>query len=388
MIELAAPSSSPAPVVPLGKAGAVHRNLVLLPSKEDPSIKRWQTTEGRVASEHVQAGARFDVGRDLTLHVDETDGDHTRVHWGRGSRWHVPTAALPQYIHDLRGELHHAPTSGHPTLDAVLRGEGAHLGKGNDGVVFRHGDRVVKAATVVPYVPENGGRTLDEASRALGREAAAHRALADLPHVQAIDHVEHEGRAFLVKPYLMDTGRLTRGELDALAQTVERMHGRGWVVGDQIQTGRDPGGHVKLMDLGQARHTADPDAQEADLRHLDELYREHGQHREALGLEEGRNKLRVADTLLGMAVRAGDVGKAQLHLAQHTRLTRGVQAHLLVKEFEHPEGSDEAAEASAEWVRLHDAHKVHAQRVADLVARHEADVAQSIQSEQTPPATA
>jgi hypothetical protein len=333
-----------------------------------------------VLAEHVQAGAHFDVpGGPSSLRVEKTGRTTTHVKWASGgSSWRVPTASLPQYIHDLRGELHHPTGADHPVVDAVLRGEGALIGKGNDGLVFRHGDHVVKAATVVPYVPENGGRTMAQANEVLHREADAHRDLGDLPHVQAIQRVEHDGRVFLVKPHLSPTGAMTRGELDAVAQSVERMHARGYVLGDEIQTGRDPGGHVKLMDLGQARRSVDAHAQEDDLRRLDDLYRQHGEKREEATPDELRKRLRVADTLLGMALRAKDAGQAQARLAVHDRLTRNMLGHLNDAWLDAPEGSDAAAEADAEYNLVHDAHFAHKSAVAALVAEREEEMSAAL----------
>lgn len=372
--------SAPGGDQPLSKASAAHGNLVLQPSKSDPKLKRWQRVEGPVAHEHVQAGAHFDVppGGAVSpgaLRIEETGPTTTHVRWSNGgSSWRVPTASLPQYVHDLRGEVHHPAGADHPVVDAVVRGEGKLIGKGNDGLVFRHGDHVVKAATVVPYVPENGGRTLEQANEVLHREADAHRDLGDLPHVQAIQRTEHDGRVFLVKPYLNPTGAMTRGELDGMAQTVERMHARGYVLGDQIQTGRDPGGHVKLMDLGQARRSMDSYAQEDDLRRLDDLYREHGEQREQHTPDELRRRLRASDTLLGMALRGKDAARAQAHLATHERLTRALQSHLDDEQFSAPEGSDEANAAEKEYQQVHDAHHKHKSAVAGLLADHEEDV--------------
>ena len=286
----------------------------------DPEIHRW------VRDEDIRPGAVFPspLGR---LQVEHADHEHAEIRPVEGgSSVRVPRASASHFFNDLAGSLAgHTPTSGNPHVDRVIRENGEWIGKGEDGIVFRAGpDHVVKVSTTVPFQPFNQGhRTPEEAAEHLGGEARAHAALAGIPHVPEVTVHQHEGRTWIVKPYLDDVGQLTAGEADSVRDAVRAMHARGWALGDQVQLGRDARGQVQIMDLGQA-HPLDPsassrsrgplsaDPRERDEERLAQLYREHGHTYYPTG--EGLRRAESAGRLLlGMALKHGDRQRAEAH---------------------------------------------------------------------------
>lgn len=289
-----APRRTPRPA-PVLKA-APHEGLALRPSRTNPRSRRWervterpQDRRGRPVQGHeVKAGAHFALERREGVRVQRTTPEETWLSWGDSRHeWRAPTALVPQLVHDLRGELHGAPTSPDPTLNRALRGEGRFLGKGDQGVAVRVGDEVVKAATIAPYHPENGIRSREQANQNLEREQAAHDLLAQHPLTPACRLVHHQGRTYLVKPYLSPAGRLSGDELEQVQDYVNALHEAGWDHGDEIELGRDPTGQIKMIDLGMARPTRDGE-HEGDHMRLDRLFENHGQQRTPSGRELDR----------------------------------------------------------------------------------------------------
>lgn len=292
----------------LAKA-ARQPGLSLRPTARNPRVKRWQ----RVHPDDVHAGAHFELPTRDGLRVHETNASETVLSWGDSrNTWRAPTASVPQLVHDLRGELRGRANSGDPAVDDALAGRGAFLGKGDQGVVHRVGAEVVKAATVAPFHPENGVRTLQQANALALREQAAHHALAGHPVIPEVRHVHHEGRAYLVKPYLEPAGRLSKDELEQVQDLVDGAHGQGWVIGDELQVGRDPSGQIKLMDLGMARPSEDRGHQEDDHLYLDRLFAEHNQERQPKGRELQRDYERARMLLTGV------IGLSNPHARERT----------------------------------------------------------------------
>lgn len=152
----------------------------------------------------------------------------------------MPRESVAHFANDLRGMVRGAPTSDDPAVNAVLRGEATWLGKGNDGIAFRVGDEVVKVSTTVPYQPFNAGHMTPEGSAVRMKrqhEASETMKAAGVGAILPTRYVRHGDKAFLVKPYVEIPPKFTRAQLDEIAQSIEAMHEKGWVMRDEIQPG-------------------------------------------------------------------------------------------------------------------------------------------------------
>jgi hypothetical protein len=152
----------------------------------------------------------------------------------------MPSESVAHFANDLRGMVRGAATSDDPAVNSVLRGEATWLGKGNDGIAFRIGDEVVKVSTTVPYQPFNAGHMTPEgAAVRMKSQHEASEALhaAGVGAILPTRYVKHGDKAFLVKPYVEIPPKFTREQLDEIAQSIEAMHERGWVMRDEIQPG-------------------------------------------------------------------------------------------------------------------------------------------------------
>ena len=277
----------------------------------DPAKHRW------VRAEDIRQGATFPTPLG-DLRVKSADPDHVQVeHATGGHPVTMPRASAHHFFNDLTGSLAgHHPTSGNPHVDAVIAGRGEHLGKGNDGIVHRHGDHVVKVSTTVPYQPFNAGhRTPEGAAEHLQAEGNAHKALQGIRGVQEVQSIHHEGRTWLVKPHLDPAGKLSQAEADHIRDSVREMHGRGWSMNDEIQVGRHPRHGVQFMDLGQAHQAKGQHEIDRDEERLQDLYRQHGHTFHPVG-----EALRRAETsnrvLLHAAIKGGDHDKAAARFSQ------------------------------------------------------------------------
>lgn len=295
----------------------------------DAAKHRW------VRDGDIRPGATFPspLG-DLTVHhADEREAVVRPA--GGGASVSMPRASASHFFNDLAGSLAgHTPTSGNPHVDGVIRHNGAWLGKGNDGIVFGHGDKVVKVSTTVPYQPFNAGhRTPDEAAEHLQHEADAHEHLQGIPHVPSVSAYRHEGRTWLVKPHLAELGKLSAGEADSVRDSVRAMHARGWVLGDTVQLGRDHTGAVQFMDLGQAHPSTGDHERERDEERLEELYREHGHDYYPVG-EQLRRTEGARRMMVNAALKRGDLSRAEHYHAEWKEHARRRGAELAGGDFD------------------------------------------------------
>ncbi|MFA5801201.1 MAG: DUF5661 family protein [Thermoleophilia bacterium] len=287
-----------------------------------------------VRDEDVKPGTRFYVPHHEELDVRSVKDGKAEV----GLVGHPITVDVPEksvkYFHaDMHGQLNHKPDSGNEHVDAVIRGEGEHLGKGNDGIVYRHGEKVVKVSTTVPYQPFNRGqhRTPEEALRHLQKEHEAHTALQGIPGVPEVDGQEHEGRYWMVKPHLSPTGVVDEKEAHQVRDSVRAMHAKGWVLGDTVQVGRDKSGGIQFMDLGSA-HKSDSDYQrEHDEERLASFFHLH-RLKYTDPPAEVQKKERVARTLLDMAIKHQDPEKVRAHRIEWKRLASEHRMNLVRKD--------------------------------------------------------
>jgi hypothetical protein len=177
----------------------------------------------------------------------------------------------------------------------VLAGRATFLGKGDDGLAFKVGSKVVKVSTTVPYQPDNAGHLSPaQAIERLRKQTEVHNRIASLvgPSVQPATFVRHGDKGFQVKPYVTIPPKLSRTQLDQVQDAVIAIHRAGYVVGDEIQVGLDAAGRMVLFDLGKASPLGKEDdgyhgPATADRQHLAELYRRNGERFVRRDIDEG-----------------------------------------------------------------------------------------------------
>lgn len=204
---------------------------------------------------------------------------------------HVPTHLVPHHLDDMNHTVTSSnPNHPNPHVDAVLKGAAKHLGRGQDGSVFKHGAKTVKVSTVTPYQASNwmSYRSPEEARDHIktGVERTEKLRAAGVPGIPKTEYHEHEGRGFAVRDHLRIPEKLTQEHLDQVQKSVIALHQHGHVIGDQPQVGVDKHGNIQHFDLGQARQIKPGgmwDDRDDDVAHVKRLYEKHGGTYKPLG---------------------------------------------------------------------------------------------------------
>jgi hypothetical protein len=208
----------------------------------------------------------------------------------------VPLPSVPLFAEEMRGRITVPPGAADPAVAALSRGEGSFLGKGDDGILFRVGNEVVKSSTTVPLRPfQYDHRSPGEAAAMLSAQHGRSEKLRALgiPVVPGRG-LEHGGRFFIVYPWLDMPPTLSPAQLALCRDAVLAMHRAGWAMRDRPQLGIDPrDGKPYLFDVGKATDDASDGDRENDLRNLARLYESNGQE-PPLGVEFGAASLWVA----------------------------------------------------------------------------------------------
>lgn len=232
----------------------------------------------------------------------------------------MPAESVKHFKNDLAGKVD-LPKHGRAEIDAVIEGRAELLGKGDDGIAFKVGDKVVKVSTTVPFQPENPGhRSPDEAADMLERQVEVGNKLAGMgiKGIQRSEYVRHGDKGFQIKPWVEIPKRFSREQLDKIQQTVLDVHDKGYAIKDDIQPGLDGSGEPVLFDVGKAGPQGPATGIYADTRvdldNLARLYRDHGQKFVKLGVSQGQEALaRVLSKYEGW-LSDGKAGLAKRHL--------------------------------------------------------------------------
>lgn len=279
-----------------GKWVTMHGRHVYI-DKDGQMVNPPQGMAGKTNS--PKQGDRFDLpaqGQRSRFQVEVThvDGDTARVSYrshpgdaaadtpfsesDKNRHVKMPAASVKHFVNDLSGRVDGTPDSRHQAVNAVLRGEGQFLGKGDDGVVFRVGDRVVKVSTTVPYQPTNAGHLTPEAAadRLMKQADVMGQMRAEgIPGIPEVEALRHGDKAFVVMPFLdiPEGNKLTEDQFEQLTDSVKALHRQGWRIRDTIQAGIGKDGKVYQFDLGKAaKYEAGTQAAkqyaEDDLDHL------------------------------------------------------------------------------------------------------------------------
>lgn len=226
----------------------------------------------------VEPGASFKIkapaaifGREieLTYHVAEVRDGKARItsrENGGGGQW-MPTESVQHFVDDLHGVVR-GPAGGPPLVRAVLDGKGELLGKGQDGIAFRVGGKVVKVSTTVPFQPDNPGhRSPRDAAAALERQGqiAGELTQAGVPGIMPVSTVRHGAKAFAIRDHVEVPAKWSQDQLDQVARTVETMHAKGWTLNDTVQAGIGADGKAYLFDVGAAEKRREGSAGKADI---------------------------------------------------------------------------------------------------------------------------
>jgi len=191
-----------------------------------------------------------------TWRVVAEEGDNVKLSRHEGSEYGpwMPRASVKHFQNDLQGKVE-APPSGNPDVDAVTSGKAEFLGKGDDGLAFKVGDKIVKVSTTVPFQPENPGhRSPEQAAAMLKHQVEVGNKLADLgvPGVQRSEFVQHGDKGFQIKPWVEIPEKFTREQLTAIQDSLIAMHKAGYSLNDAVQVGLAADGKPVLFDVGKA----------------------------------------------------------------------------------------------------------------------------------------
>lgn len=179
---------------------------------------------------------------------------------------YMPADSKKHFLNDLSGKVDLPANSGNSIVDAIASGKGEWLGKGQDGVVFKVGDKVAKMSTTVPYQPMNPGhRSPQEAVEHLEKGVDVNNKLAamGIPGIMKQELVRHGDKAFAIRDNLEMPDKLTPEQLQGVRQAIDAIHKAGYVVGDEIQVGLKDG-KPYLFDLGNAQKARDDQDYEDD----------------------------------------------------------------------------------------------------------------------------
>ncbi len=273
----------------------------------------------------------FETGEDGTVSLGLESDQRGRVK--------VPIAAYKHFVNDMAGRVD-LPPSGDPLIDAVTSGQSQWLGKGDDGIAFAVGDKVVKASTVVPFIPENyRGMLPDEAKARLQRQGAIQNELASLiPAVLPVEVKAHGDKSFLVMQRVqpVDPKQATPEQLAQVRGIMKAMHAAGYALNDEPQFGIDESGAVKMFDTGKAKKTTDKYAFEGDQDSLSAIFSRSGQVLQRFGDQAGR-AVKAWDLMRG---RLKDPAYATSATAKE-RFANAVESAKSMAE-DNPEGSEQS----------------------------------------------
>lgn len=218
----------------------------------------------------------------FTLHVEDRGGDTVKIANTKGGPGpSIPRESLPHFVRDLEGRVKVPEHPSNDAINAVREGKGKLLGKGDDGLVFKVGDQVVKVSTTVPFQPFNPGhRTPKAAVAMLRKQAEIGNKLADagVPGIQRSTFIEHGDKGFQIKPYVEIPEKFTQAQMDEAQEALHALHDAGYVLNDDIQLGLDKRGKVVLFDIGKAtrKEDAGEDRVQDEIADLASLYRRQG----------------------------------------------------------------------------------------------------------------
>ena len=233
-------------------------------------------------------GADRKISGEHTFTVSEHDGPSATVTSDQGGEYKMSKDAVKHFSDDLNQRVDVPEHPSHAGINAVRDGSAQFLGKGDDGLVFDTGDgQVAKVTTSVPfnlsYFREHRHAIADARQQA----ELTNQAIADGHDLLVPQQfIEHGEKGFTTMPRLDLDAKLSREQITAYRDKMKAFHAAGWDVGDQVQTGVDDQGNIRIYDTGKLHrvdmntprgHTGDDDPS-GMLNHAGGLLRDHGHY--------------------------------------------------------------------------------------------------------------
>ena len=221
---------------------------------------------------HTQDHYVTDLGQNKVRVSQHADGSYGPV-LSRESLRHMKS--------DLAGKVD-LPPSDNADIQAVVSGKAKFLGKGDDGLAFRVGKRVVKVSTTVPFQPMNNNhKTPEEAKKRLKAQVDIGNKLADMgvPGIQRSEYVEHGDKGFQIKEHVGIPDTFTDKQLDSVQDTLISLHENGYSLHDTVQVGISSTGAPVLFDVGKVEKSSGTGiyaSENSDWDNLARLYKDSG----------------------------------------------------------------------------------------------------------------
>ncbi len=265
------------------------------PKPEQPAVAE-QPPEPRIGHtagdtftlpRYVGYGDDRKVEGEHTFTVGDHDGHSVTVKSDTGGEYTMKRDAVKHFADDLnqRVDVPEHPTSN--GINLIREGRAQFLGKGDDGMAFDTGDgQVHKVTTSVPY---NLAYFRDhrDAIRDAERQVWLNNQAIEQGHDLLVPQqfIEHGEKGFTILPKLDLNADLTREQILAYREKMQAFHDAGWEVNDQVQTGVDAQGNIKIFDTGKlAKRDMSEDRSSMDedhwnqLGHPGTLLRKHGHY--------------------------------------------------------------------------------------------------------------
>ena len=166
----------------------------------------------------------------------------------------IPVDQWDSWVGDVTGKIKVPSGSDHKAVEAIANGKAELLGRGDDGVVFRAGDKAVKVSTQPGLIPTNPGlKTPEQSIEQLRTQTETANAMhkAGVPGVLPAEFVTHGGKGFQIRPYVEIPKSLTDSQLKKVETALAAMHAKGFSLNDDVQVGIYKGEPV-FFDVGKA----------------------------------------------------------------------------------------------------------------------------------------
>jgi len=216
-----------------------------------------------------------------TFTVGDSDGHSVTVSSETGGTYTMKPDAVKHFSDDLNQRVDVPQHPSHQGINAIREGRAQFLGKGDDGLAFATGDgKVTKVSTSVPYNLAYFREHEHAIADARRQAELTNQAIADghdvlLPQ----EFTQHGEKGFTTMQQLDLDAELSREQIIDYRNKMRALTESGWRIGDDVQTGVDDQGNIRIYDTGKLTRTTpgDDDSWQQD-RHPGKLLREHGHY--------------------------------------------------------------------------------------------------------------
>lgn len=216
-----------------------------------------------------------------TFTVSGNDGHSATVTSDSGGSYTMKRDAVKHFADDLNQRVDVPPHPSHAGINLIREGKAQFLGKGDDGLAFDTQDgQVAKVTTSVPYNLAYFRDHQHAIADARRQVELTNQAIADGHNLLVPQQfIEHGEKGFTIMPRLDLNAELTREQIIDYRNKMRAFTEAGWRVGDDVQTGVDDQGNIRIYDTGKLTRATpgDDDTWQQD-RHPGKLLREHGHY--------------------------------------------------------------------------------------------------------------